>query len=438
MVLIATFINVLLLYVGLNTIIKKITAGDSRALTVLTSTITLTVTLSFLYYLMLLLNLGFSALLILLTVINLAHIYFSKDFLKNYSFKLLNNNNIGALAAVFFLTGYFLLYASKHGGWDAWAIWNLHAKFLYYTGSWHNMFSKELAYSHLDYPLMLPSIVAFFWNGVGKASPFVPLLLSYGLLVALPLYTYFSLRDAGLKWLPYIALAIFVADNNFKDLAISQCADTLLSLLVLMVFVQYNKLRNGDDNRALLLGFICASCAWVKNEGLVFYILFTLCFIAANYKQISVLKKYFAGLVLPTLVLVSFKLFFAPANDLVSHENKNLSSILVVLTDAGRYLTILKSWLNTLISNYMYMLILIFAAFIFNRKFFRSLPAVVMAVLLLAYFVIYLITPHDLKWHLSTSVSRIFLHVYPAIVYLILSSLEATDISQTLAHNLKN
>jgi hypothetical protein len=438
MVLIATFINVLLLFVGVNTIIKKITAGDSRALTILTSAITLIITISFLYYLMLLLNLGFSALLIVLTIINLAHIYFTKDFLKNYSFKLLSNNHIWALAAVFFLTCYFLLYASKHGSWDAWAIWNLHAKFLYYTGSWRNMFSKELAYSHLDYPLMLSSLTAFFWNGIGKASPFVPLLLSYGLLLAVPLYIYFSLRDAGLKWLPYIALAIFVADNNFKDLAVSQCADTLLALLILIVFVQYSKLKNGDNNRALLLGFICASCAWVKNEGMVFYILFALCFIAGNYKQISVLKKYFAGLILPTLVLVSFKLFFATANDLVSTDNKHLSSISAVLTDAGRYSTILEFWLKTAVSYYTYILVLVFAVVILNRKFFRSLPAIVVGALLLAYFVIYLITPHDLKWHLSTSVSRVFLHVYPAIVYLILSAIKEVKESPILQGDLKN
>ncbi|MEO6980143.1 MAG: hypothetical protein ABI113_17260, partial [Mucilaginibacter sp.] len=119
MVLIITFINVLLLYVGVNAIIQKITAGDSRALTILTSAITLIITLSFLYYLMLLLNQGFSALLILLTIINLTNIYFNKDLLKKYRFKLLNNNHIWALAAVFFLTCYFLLYAGKYGSWDA-------------------------------------------------------------------------------------------------------------------------------------------------------------------------------------------------------------------------------------------------------------------------------------------------------------------------------
>lgn len=422
MILIATIVNLLLLYVGVNVIVKKV-ASDGRAITILNSVITLLIVLSFLYYLMLVLNQTFGMLLIFLTVINLGHIYFTKHFFENYRLRIIGNNHIWALAVVFFLTLYFVLYAGKYGSWDAFAIWNLHAKFLYNSGLWRQMFLKDMAYSHRDYPLMLPSIIAFFWNGLGKTSPFVPLLFSYGLLLTIPLYIYFSLRSNGLKLLAYIALAILVADVNFKQLAISQCADILFSLLVLMAFVQYEKLRSGDNNRALLLGFICASCAWIKNEGLVFYIFFTIGFLITNYKQLQVLRKYAAGLIIPTLILASFKLFFAPANDLVSPDNKHLSSILAVLLNAGRYTTIFKSWLNTLLSNYQYALILLFVVFIINREFFRSLPAHVIAALLLAYFVIYLVTPYDLAWHLSTSVTRLFLHVYPALIYLVLRSL---------------
>jgi len=85
---------------------------------------------------------------------------------------------------------------------------------------------------------------------------------------------------------------------------------------------------------------------------------------------------------------------------------------------------ILKFWLNTLISYYTYALILIVIIFIVNRKFLLSLPIVVITTLLLAYFVIYLITPHDLTWHLYTSCSRIFQHVYPALIFLLLLGLK--------------
>ncbi len=57
---------------------------------------------------------------------------------------------------------------NPHGNWDAWAIWNMHARFLYRGGaSWRVLFSPELAYSHPDYPLLLPELVAREPNPAG-------------------------------------------------------------------------------------------------------------------------------------------------------------------------------------------------------------------------------------------------------------------------------
>jgi hypothetical protein len=271
---------------------------------------------------------------------------------------------------------------------------------------------------------MVPSVVAFFWNGFGSMSPLVPVMLSYGLLLIIPLLIYFSLLGEGNRLFACIAMTIFIIDNNFKMIALSQCADTLLSLLILLTFIQHQNLKTSAANRVYILGFICVSCAWVKNEGLVFYILFTIGFLLVNYKNIQTLKKYFIGMIIPALVVVYFKLFLSPANDLISANNKQLSSLTTVLYDTGRYATILKFGINTLIDNYMAALILIFVVIILNRKAFLSLPFIVISVLLAAYFIIYLITPHDLSWHLSTSLYRVFQQVYPASIYLLFLSLK--------------
>lgn len=423
-----TFINVFLLFIGIYTVVKKISTGDSKPLLLLTSVVILFIVISLFYYPMLVLNQSFIRLQLLILIINLAHIYFTKntlhDIFKDRSFSSANLNSLWALGAVLFLTIYFALYASKYGSWDAWAIWNLHAKFLYHTQHWHQMLSGSLAYSHLDYPLMVPSVVAFFWNGFGSMSPLVPVMLSYGLLLIIPLLIYFSLLGEGNRLFACIAMTIFIIDNNFKMIALSQCADTLLSLLILLTFIQHQNLKTNAANRVYILGFICVSCAWVKNEGLVFYILFTIGFLLVNYKNIQTLKKYFIGMIIPALVVVYFKLFLSPANDLISANNKQLSSLTTVLYDTGRYATILKFGINTLIDNYMAALILIFVVIILNRKAFLSLPFIVISVLLAAYFIIYLITPHDLSWHLSTSLYRVFQQVYPASIYLLFLSLK--------------
>jgi len=56
------------------------------------------------------------------------------------------------------------------GKWDAWAIWNMHARFIFRGGEyWRDAFSALLAPKHHpDYPLMLPLTVSRGWTYIGK------------------------------------------------------------------------------------------------------------------------------------------------------------------------------------------------------------------------------------------------------------------------------
>ncbi len=49
------------------------------------------------------------------------------------------------------------------------------------------------------------------------------------------------------------------------------------------------------------------------------------------------------------------------------------------------------------------------------------MATVVLTVLItaLSYYVVYLITPHDLGWHLKTSADRLFMHLWPSWVLLV-------------------
>jgi hypothetical protein len=40
---------------------------------------------------------------------------------------------------------------------------------------------------------------------------------------------------------------------------------------------------------------------------------------------------------------------------------------------------------------------------------------------LFAYFATYIITPHDLDWHLAFSLDRILLHLYPTLLFVLFS-----------------
>src|SRR5262249_40595038 len=61
--------------------------------------------------------------------------------------------------------------SNPYGRWDAWAIWNLHAKFLAApSAAWRGMFDAALGWSQPDYPLLLPSAVARGWTFAGSAT----------------------------------------------------------------------------------------------------------------------------------------------------------------------------------------------------------------------------------------------------------------------------
>jgi len=57
-----------------------------------------------------------------------------------------------------------------------------------------------------------------------------------------------------------------------------------------------------------------------------------------------------------------------------------------------------------------------------SRMRFFVLAAIIL-LQLLGYCAIYVITPHDLEWHIGTSLSRLVLQLYPAGIFLLFSSI---------------
>jgi hypothetical protein len=64
-----------------------------------------------------------------------------------------------------------------HGSWDAWAIWNLRARFLLRAPDWTQAFTPDLGWSHPDYLLLVPLTVMRLWAWLGVETPWIPFLL---------------------------------------------------------------------------------------------------------------------------------------------------------------------------------------------------------------------------------------------------------------------
>ena len=66
--------------------------------------------------------------------------------------------------------------AGLQGDWDAWAIWNLRARFLIEpTDRWKDAFVPALTWAHPNYPMHLPSAVARGWLQAGSESVTIPI-----------------------------------------------------------------------------------------------------------------------------------------------------------------------------------------------------------------------------------------------------------------------
>ncbi|WP_353721300.1 hypothetical protein [Dyadobacter sp. 676] len=355
-----------------------------------------------------------------------------KDSPESVSKRLSASNLLIFSIGILVLTLRFNKHLHRWGDWDAYAIWTHHAKFLFYPEYWKTMFTQKLASTHPDYPLMLPSIIALTWRNVNLITPIVPMAISYFTFLSISATIFLSLNQHRRLFFSILSLLIFALDSKYLNIAASQYADTMLAFFILIAFVLYKQI---DDKRtyniAILLGFVAGSAAWVKNEGILFFLIFsaTLCYF--KFKQPHVIVKYILGALVPVLIVIHFKITLAPPNDLV-HSNRG-EDILKMIADPARYLLIVKHFVITSASYYWILFVLFLALLMHKTAFSNSFPFIVISLILCGYFVIYLTTPNDLNWHLGASLDRLLHHLFPSCIYLFLFRLSSvSNIRQAL------
>ncbi len=93
-----------------------------------------------------------------------------------------------SLAGLLGIAGlYFFAYydANPHGRWDAWAIWNMRARFLFLGGDgWTAAFTEIPGLPHGDYPLLVPGAVLRLWTWIGETYTSAPALIGVMFCVA--------------------------------------------------------------------------------------------------------------------------------------------------------------------------------------------------------------------------------------------------------------
>jgi hypothetical protein len=309
-----------------------------------------------------------------------------------------------------------------HGRMDAWTQWNVVARFIYLGGAhWRGTFLRQL--DHPDYPLFLAMTNAITWTISNKDSIWGPITFH----VSISFFTaslLFSLLNAfkGFKQAA-LAVILLLAQPIAAEIGMNQYADTLESNFFLAagsLTVLYLSTR--EKSLALLVGLLTGLASWAKNEGQILVISCTIVWIIiALLGDRLGCRNYLLGLGLPLLVVILFKMYLAPVSDLLSSGQdvferiQDMERYRIILNKAGTTIWNMGQRPISLIG-----LLLIYSLIVGRAE--TRIPGkwaigIIILLQLAAYFILYLVTPYPLAWHLKTSIDRVLYHIVPLALF---------------------
>ena len=334
----------------------------------------------------------------------------------------------GGLASTSFVAASLVV---PHGEWDAWAIWNLRARFLYlgYPSHWRDAFSPFLDWSHVEYPLLLPLAVSREWMYAGRDSAAVPVAVAAIFSVGIVAVACRSVWRARSTSRAAVTAAAILASPAFVRHSSSQCADIPLAFYVLGTFLWISRAVESPSNSRswYVAGASAGLAAWTKNEGILFLglCLFLVAVMSswldgrAGWRSVF---RFFAGAAPMIAALVSFKAL-APENEIAA--SLSMQSVVTAFGDAERVKTVgvavaRELWLGGAASVGVLPILATFVLIAGLRRPWEPGPLIGLSaavVLIGCYAAVYVVTPYDLAWHMRTSIDRVMLHAFPTLVW---------------------
>jgi hypothetical protein len=350
-----------------------------------------------------------------------------------------------AIAAWFFLatiiaiavfTGLTFLYPS--GGYDAYAIWNLRAKFLFAGGEyWTDVFSRHMRWSNLAYPLMIPAIVARGWSFAGFDDPAVPIIVA-----ALFTFGTVGILGASLAFVrsrsqAFLACSLLLGTPFFLKLGAWQMADLPLAFFFLATVVLLclsQSLPAGQYPLLILAGLCAGLTTWTKNEGLLFFAvtlsavsIFSLLDKAAG--RIKRVLCYVLGAAPLLLITWYFKAQivpgFPPVGSTVSGAIPVEIGVISRLLDHSRHFSVLTAYQGAIRAfgegPFSMPIILIFYSLVLGiTKKLESprgllLGALSWLLMFCGYYLVYILASTDLTFY---SLDRVLMQLWPSALFL--------------------
>jgi hypothetical protein len=232
----------------------------------------------------------------------------------------------------------------------------------------------------------------------------------------------------------FLGGAVLLGTPFFLTMGTSQYADVPLSFFIVaslvLVALEEHVSPKGYGLRALA-GTCVGLAVWTKNEGWVFALSLALAQLlmalvrVPGSRNVKGVLFFLTGLAPVAGIDLLFKVTVAPANYMFGNQ----PSVLHRLVTFSNYIPIAKAFWSELFGfgewrGNLIALLAIYSALVGLYRgrgwgaiwFILSLSIALTSV---GYFSAYVITPADLQWQLSTSLNRLFLQLWPSLVFLI-------------------
>jgi hypothetical protein len=316
-----------------------------------------------------------------------------------------------------------------HGNWDGWAIWNWEARLLYRAGpNWKQYLPMAF---HGDYPLLVSSITARFWRYMGHEVPdvgaFLGILLALSSIAVLAL----TLTELRSRMVGIVMCLTLIGTPSYLYWAASHYADIPISFFflgTLALIAIHFETGNRDLRLLALAGFLAGCAGWTKNEGILFMFAAAVALLLPVFRYRNDawigFRAFGGGAALPVLVITGFKLTNNVSNYVVAYkEGKfqrmfDLGRHFMIWDYVGRYLFSFGAWsVSPFIPLIAFILLAGVHRSIFANYGWRTIVTI-LVILCAGYYLVYLTTPVDLKWHLESSLDRLFLQLWPSVLLL--------------------
>jgi hypothetical protein len=330
--------------------------------------------------------------------------------------------------------------AAPHGQWDAWAIWNQKARFMFRAGpQWDT--SMSIPWSQPSHPPLVAASVARLWAYAGREMTAIPAMLSAAFAVSM-LTVVMGALDVRRRR-AWVAGTLLVAPLTFSHLAAAQTADLPLGLFFIATLVMLPMYPAGwragfQTSAALwLAGGTASLAAWTKNEGVVFLAASSALVLwsVIRHGRLRDLCWWAAGATPFLAALAWFKISVVPEPPDYLAGATSLATVAARLFDADRQgilwetvWSLAARWGGPAAAGSLLLTVGVAVATAYNRRArvargFLSVAAVMAG----AYLTVYLLTPYDVAWLILTTFDRLTLQVWPVIVFAACAPIEGRE-----------